>query len=86
MGLGPGGELQYPSCLDTSHISEFPSFEEFMCYDKVCIHFLLRYTYSKGFIVYVLFHYRILSKEYIYICMYVCMYFCSTCMPACKLV
>ena len=35
MGLGPCGELRYPSYPETDGTWKFPGIGEFQCYDKV---------------------------------------------------
>lgn len=43
VGLGPGGELRYPSCPTQKLTWAWRSRElgEFQCYDKVCIEFFI---------------------------------------------
>lgn len=40
VGLGPCGELRYPSYPESNGTWKFPGVGEFQCYDKVTSHFL----------------------------------------------
>lgn len=37
MGMGPAGELRYPSYPEGNNLWRFPGIGEFQCYDKVSL-------------------------------------------------
>jgi hypothetical protein len=41
VGMGPAGELRYPSYPESNGTWRFPGIGEFQCYDKVCYIFCL---------------------------------------------
>jgi beta-amylase len=38
VGMGPAGELRYPSYPESNGTWSFPGIGEFQCYDRVCMH------------------------------------------------
>lgn len=52
VGMGPAGELRYPSYPESNGTWRFPGVGEFQCYDKVCFLMLVQLLYLHAWLSY----------------------------------